>query len=109
MYPQRMSTMLKLPCKTRFCTNFYTVESLIKNKNAVMETFVCASFFDWEEEQSVKTKSKIGIIRDMLANRLFWEDVVDVHNVMMPIMLALRQLDSSLPNVGKVWMAWWTV
>lgn len=47
MYHQRMYTMLKLPCKIRFCTNFYTVESIIKN--VVMETFVCASFFDWEE------------------------------------------------------------
>lgn len=100
--------MLELPCETRFCTNFYILESLIKNKNVVMETFVCATFFDWH--QTVKMKSKIGVIHDLLAKCQFWKDIVDVHNnVMMSIMLALRQLDSRLPNIGKVWMAWWTM
>ena len=41
LYRQRMSTMLCLPYKTRFATNFYMAEC---NKNVVMETFVLAPF-----------------------------------------------------------------
>ena len=39
----------------------------------------------------------------------FWDRVGDVYHVMMPVMLALRQLDTRLPSIGKVWMAQWTV
>lgn len=109
MYRQRMTTMLKLPCETRFCTNFYTVESLLRNKNAVMETFVCAPFADWETSQNERVKSKVTDVRSLLSNRQFWDSVGDSYHVMMPIMLALRQMDSASANIGKVWMAWWSV
>ncbi|KAI5054035.1 hypothetical protein GOP47_0031073, partial [Adiantum capillus-veneris] len=59
MYRQHMSTILKLPCETRFCTNFYTVESLLQNKNVVLETFVCAGFYEREAEQLVRVKTKV--------------------------------------------------
>ena len=54
LYRQRMSTMLRLPCETRFATNFYMAESLLRNKNAVMETFVSAPFSEWEADQIEK-------------------------------------------------------
>lgn len=109
MYRQRMTTMLKLPCETRFCTNFYTVESLLRNKNAVMETFVCAPFFEWEGEQPEWTKQKVRDLKIWIDDRHFWDDIGNTYLVMMPVMLALRQLDQKMPNLGKVWMAWWTV
>ena len=59
MYRQRMTTMLKLPCETRFCTNFYTVESLLRNKNAVMETLVHAPFVVWKTIQNERVKTKV--------------------------------------------------
>ena len=109
MYRQRMSTMLRLPCETRFGTNFYMVESLLKNKNAVLETFVCASFSEWEATQTAAIKEKILDHQNLLADNHFWDEMVDVYHVMMPIIFALRQLDTKLPNIGKVWMAWWTI
>lgn len=71
MYHQRMSTMLRLPCKTRFVTNFYMAESLLRNKNDVMETFVCAAFFEWETGQTVVVKAKIVRLRDNIASKVF--------------------------------------
>ena len=99
-----------------------TIESLLRNKNEVMETFVCASFAEWEVTQNERVKNKVAHVRGLLSNRQFWDSVGDVYHVMMPIMLSLRQLDTRLPimlalrqldtrfpNIGKVWMAWWTV
>ena len=51
--------MIHLPYETRFATNFYMVESLIRNKNVVMETFVCGPFSEWEASQSEYIKVKI--------------------------------------------------
>lgn len=48
MYRQRMETMLKVSCEMRFYTNFYTLQSLLRNRNVVMETFVCVGFSKWE-------------------------------------------------------------
>ena len=85
------------------------VESLLHTKNAVLETFVCAPFSEWEVSQSLLLKGKIQILRDDIASKAFWDDVGDVYHVMMPVMLALRQIDCKAPNMGKVYMAWWTI
>lgn len=89
MYRQQMSTMLKLPCETRFCTNFYMVESLLWNKNAVLETFVCAYFSEWEATQTTTIKGKVVRLRVLIVNQKFWDEVGDVYHVMMHIMLSL--------------------
>lgn len=109
MYRQRMSTVLRLPCETRFATNFYMVESLLQNKNAVMETFVCGPFTEWETDQPQLVKAKVTRLRNDIASRVFWDEVGDVYHVMMPVVFALRQLDCRAPNIGKVYMAWWTI
>ena len=90
--------MLKLPCETRFC-----------NKNEVMETFVCAPFAKWEATQNEGVKTKVVHVHSLLNSHQFWDGVGDAYHVMMLVMLALQQLDTRLPNIGKVWMAWWTV
>lgn len=105
----RMSTMLRLPYKTRFATNFYMAESLLQNKNAVLETFVCASFYEWEADQTEAVKAKIVRLRNDVPSRVLWDEVGDAYHVMMSVILALRQLDSRAPNIGKVYMAWWTI
>lgn len=69
--------MLKLPCETRFCTNFYAVESFLKNKNAVLETFICASFCEWEAEQTEATKAKITFLKVIIDDRHFCSYVGD--------------------------------
>ena len=84
-----MTTMLKLPCETRFCTNFYTVESILRNKNAVMETFVCAPFAEWETVQNERVKTKVMDVRSLLSRQQFWDSLGDSYHVMMPVMLAL--------------------
>jgi hypothetical protein len=56
IYRSRMSVTLKLPAETRFCTHFYTLESLLRNKDAVVETFSCMTFYEWEIEQIGKGK-----------------------------------------------------
>lgn len=109
LYRQRMSTMIRLPCETRFATNFYMVESLLRNKSAVMETFVCGPFSEWEASQSEYIKVKILSLRENISSKVFWDDVGDAYHVMMPIIFALRQLDSRAPNIGKVYMAWWSI
>ena len=62
-------------------------ESLLCNKNAVMETFVLASFFEWEADQTDDVKIKILSLRNDIASKVFWDEVGDVYHVMMPIML----------------------
>ena len=71
LYRQRMSTILRLPCETRFATNFYMAESLLRNKNVVMETFVCAPFSEWEAGQTKYVKAKILSLRDDIASKVF--------------------------------------
>ena len=66
IYRSRMSCMLKLPVETRFCTHFYTLESLLRNKEVVIETFSCMMFHDWEENESEARKSKIATLRSTL-------------------------------------------
>ena len=34
---------------------------------------------------------------------------MDAYHVMMPVMYAIRNLDARAPNLGKVWMQWWTI
>ena len=101
--------MLRLPCETRFATNFYMAESLLCNKNAMMETFVSAPFSEWEADQTEYVKVKILSLRNDIASKVFWDEVGDAYHTMMPIIFALRQLDSRAPNIGKVYMAWWTI
>ena len=48
IFRPRMSVILKLPAETRFCTHFYTLESLLCNKDAVVETFTCMAFYEWK-------------------------------------------------------------
>ena len=55
----RMSVTLKLPVETRFCTHFYTLESLMCSKDAIIETFACMAFHDWECTQNAKVREKI--------------------------------------------------
>ena len=66
--------MLRLPCKTRFATNFFMVESLLRNKNVVMETFVCAPFFEWKGGQIEYIKANIFSLRDEIASKVFWDE-----------------------------------
>ena len=79
-----MLRMLHPPYETRSATNFYMVESLLWSKNIVVETFVCAHFFEWEVDQNQLVKGKITILRDNIAKKMFWDEV----EVMMPIILA---------------------
>ena len=82
--------MLRLPCKTRFATNFHMVESLLQNKNAIIETFVCTPFLELEASQALYVKKKILKLRDKIASKAFWDDVGDAYHVMMLVILALR-------------------
>lgn len=77
-----MTTMLKFPYETRFCTNFYTVQSLLKNKNVVLEIFVCASFCEWDAEQTEAKKAKITCLKVLIDDRHFWSNVGDYYLVM---------------------------
>ena len=71
LYHQRMSTMLPLPCETRFATNFYMAKSLLRNKNVVMETFVSAPFFEWKADQTEYVKIKSFSLRNDIASKVF--------------------------------------
>ena len=66
------------------------VESLLRNNNVVMETFVCASFSNWEACQAQVVKENIARLRDDIAIKAFWDEVGDVYHVMMPVILALQ-------------------
>ena len=107
IYHPCMSCMLKLPAETRFCTHFYTLESLLRNKAAIVETFTCMAFHDWEDDESNSAKEKINHIRSDLGKERWWKDVASAYHVMMPVMYAIRYMDQSVANMGKVWMAWW--
>ena len=56
-----MSVMLRLPTETRIYTNFYMFESLLQNKDAIIATFTCMAFHDWESTQNTKVKDKIKV------------------------------------------------
>ena len=45
------------------------VESLLCNKNVVLETFVCAPFFEWEFAQSLVVKAKIQGLREDITSK----------------------------------------
>ena len=45
----------------------------------------------------------------MLTRKSWWGGAIDAYHVMMPVMYAIRNLDQRAPNLGKVWMQWWTV
>ena len=85
------------------------VESFRHNKNTILKTFVCALFFEWEVAQSLVVKAEIRRLREHIASKTFWDDVGDVYHVMMPVMLALQKFDCRAPNMGKFYMAWWTI
>ena len=101
--------MLKLPTETRFCTHFYTLESLLRNKAAIVETFTCMAFHDWEDDESDSAKEKINHIRSDLGKERWWKDVASAYHVMMPVMYAICYMDQSVATMGKVWMTWWTM
>ena len=105
----RMSVMLKLPAKTRFCTHFYTLESLLRNKCSVIDTFNCTAFDDWQLDQVERVKEKIAHLRGSINKPIWWRSVMDVYHIMMPVMFAICNLDQRAPNLGKVWMTWWTI
>lgn len=68
LYRQRV---LHIPVETRFCTHFYVLEGLLKNKDAIKETSSCTLYRRWEEVQkeSVWNKSaqlKIIVNMDLL-------------------------------------------
>lgn len=109
LYRSRMSVTLKLPAETRFCTYYYTLESLLRNRDAVVETFSCMDFHEWEKEQTENIKEKVKGLKASLNKSAWWKSVVDAYHVMMPVMYAIRNLDQRSPNLGKVWMTWWTV
>ena len=64
-----------------------------------------SSFFEWEADQTEYVKIKILSLRNDIASKVFWDEVGDAYHTMMPIIFALRQLDSRAPNIGKVYMA----
>ena len=102
--------MLNLLAETRFCTYFYTVESLLmKNKAPIQDTFSCIAFQVWEAGESEKVKTKVFNIRKNLRKDKWWKDVASVYHVMMPVMYGIRYMDQSVANIGKVYMTWWTV
>ena len=80
--------MLCLPYETRFATNFYMAESLLRNKSAVMETFVSTHFFEWEAGQTEYIfKAKDLSLRDDITSKVFWDEVGDAYHIMMPIIM----------------------
>ena len=64
---------------------------------------------DCESTQVVKVKEKIKVLNALLTKRAWWNNVMDMYHVMMPIMYAICNLDARAPNLGKVWMQWWTI
>ena len=79
------------------------------NKVATVETFSCVDFHDWEYGESVIAKEKINHIHENLSKGKWWKDVASAYHVMMLVMFAIRNMDQSVANVGKVWMTWWTM
>ena len=66
------------------------VESLLHNKNVILETFVCAPYFEWETGQGQVVKKNIVRLRDDNSSKAFRDEVGDVYHVMMIVILALR-------------------
>ena len=99
IYRPRMSCMLKLPTEIRFCTHFYTLESLLRNKAAIVETFTWMAFHDWEDDESDSAKEKINHIRSDLGKERWWKDVASAYHVMMPVMYAIRYMDQSVATI----------
>ena len=67
------------------------------------------AFHEWQSNQPEKVKEKIKLLKSSLAKKAWWNSVMDAYHVMMPVMYAIRNLDQRAPNLGKVWMQWWTV
>ena len=94
--------MLKLPIDTQFCTHFYTLESLLRNKCAVIDTINCTSFYEWKQGQLEQVKEKATHLQAFLYKQSWWKSVIDVYHVMMPVMYTIHNLDQKAPNLGKV-------
>ena len=54
-------------------------------------------------------KEKNAHLQAFLNKQSWWKSVIDVYHVMLPVMYAIHNLDQKAPNLGKVWMNWWTV
>ena len=88
-----MSTMLKLPVDTQFCTHFYTLDSLLRNKCDVIDTINCTSFYEWQHGQPEQVKEMAAHLQAFLNKQSWWKSVIDVYHIMMPVMYAIHNLD----------------
>lgn len=81
----------------------------MQNKDALKETFLSTAYRRWEEVKKKNIQTKSTELKRLVNRDMFWKDVAYAYHIMMPIMYAIRPLDTRLPNVGKVWMTWWGV
>jgi hypothetical protein len=93
-----------LPCKTRFATQFLTLQRLSTLQDSLR--LVVASV-EWESYRSElkdkKMVEKIDFVQCTIQDRLFFSSVNKLVELMKPIVMLLRFVDGANPTTGKIW------
>ena len=75
----------------------------MRNKDAIIKTFACMAFHDWECTPNEKVKEKAAELKVAMNKKTWWKSVIDAYHVVMLVMYAICNLNQKAPNLGKVW------
>ncbi|XP_042519242.1 uncharacterized protein LOC122093046 [Macadamia integrifolia] len=87
---------IKQPCKTRFDTYFFILQSLIVVENE-LRLFIASS--EWRAFQFNRTEMAVRIVR-IIQSETFWQGAKEVVAFMEPLIRILRLVDSDGSTAG---------
>ena len=96
---------LLMPGQTRFASHFIMIDRLLNVKEALEQTVVDPQWTAYISKRSRDGRDKARTartIKTVVLNEHFWDRCTNFHEMVAPVVYALREFDAKEPSMGKV-------
>ncbi|KAL0211794.1 hypothetical protein RCL1_005420 [Eukaryota sp. TZLM3-RCL] len=94
---------IKTPGKTRFFSNFITLERTLKLRAAFERTLIDESFTEYISLQDRDYRVEASNVRTVVLSNEFWEHVEQLILLMKPAVDFINEVNGNSPSTGEVW------
>ncbi|KAL0227493.1 hypothetical protein RCL1_003637 [Eukaryota sp. TZLM3-RCL] len=94
---------IKTPGKTRFFSNFITLERTLKLRAAFERTLIDESFTEYVSLQDRDYRVEASNLRTVVLSNEFWEHVEQLILLMKPAVDFINEVNGNSPSTGEVW------
>jgi hypothetical protein len=103
LYRKHAQRELRKPADTRFCSQYLMLDSIRENMAHLRAVVTTDEWATWLAAQTLATQEAAERVADTILSPGFRKRLLELCNLSVPIVAALRKFDGNVPIAGKAY------